>query len=364
MSTSSRSEARGRNGQDGGLSWPLRVELWDAALEAVRATLRQGGLREVSTPCRVEAVAIEPWIEPIPSGHGAGHGTGAKWLATSPELAMKTLLARGSGSIFQIAHVFRAAEVGAHHSEEFHLIEWYRTPGELLDVMADVEALVAAVHRSAAEVLARHGLEGQARRSETPLRWRRVKVLELMGETLGHELTGMEGPEALEPHLRRVRADLGAGLSGHGGHGEVDGASARLEAWTELFSLWSDAHLDPLLRALGPDEAVHVVDFPAPLAALSQVEGNIARRFESHVGAVELANGYRELADVDEQRRRFEAVAALRRRHGLPPLPMPEAFLAELDRLPPCSGVALGLDRLLALACGRDRLVDVSLAPQ
>ena len=122
----------------------MRVELWDAALEAVRATLRQGGLREVSTPCRVEAVAIEPWIEPIPAGHGAG----AKWLATSPELAMKTLLARGSGSIFQIAHVFRAAEVGAHHSEEFHLIEWYRTPGELLDVMADVEALVASVRRS------------------------------------------------------------------------------------------------------------------------------------------------------------------------------------------------------------------------
>ncbi|HLT36498.1 MAG TPA: amino acid--tRNA ligase-related protein, partial [Enhygromyxa sp.] len=96
---------------------------------------------------------------------------------------------------------------------------------------------------------------------------------------------------------------------------------------------------------------------------LSELEPGARRaaRFESHVAGVELANGYRELRDAAEQRRRFELVAAMRARHDQPPLPLPEEFLAELDRLPACAGVALGLDRLLALACGRGRLDEVAL---
>lgn len=329
------------------VAWPLRVRVWDAALSAVRSYLRGLGLREVSTPIRSHEVALEPWIEPLRAGD--------QWLATSPELAMKRLLARGSGSLFQIAHVFRAAEIGAHHREEFHLIEWYRAPGDLPDVIGDVEGVVAAVFEAVAPLL------GEAR-PVAPRSWQRVELLELMGETLGVQLAGDEPAAALEPILRRVRHDHGIGL--RRGDAEADPELARLLAWTELFSLWSDLHLDPWLARLPADVATHVVGFPASLAALSELEpgARTAARFESHVGGVELANGYRELRDASVQRRRFELVAAMRARHGQPVVPLPEGFLAELDRLPACAGVALGLDRLLAIACGRSRLDDISLA--
>jgi len=336
-------------GLDQGLSWPLRVEVWDAGLRAVRDQLRGFGLREVSTPIRTGEVALEPWIEPLRAGD--------LLLATSPELAMKRLLARGCGSIFQVAHVFRAAEIGARHSEEFHLIEWYREPGDLPAVIADVEAVVAAVFAAVTAVIDGHA--GLA-----PRTWIRVELLDLMGETLGQQLAGNEDAQAIKPLLRRVRQDHGIGLLAGDEAPPDDPELARLLAWTELFSLWSDHHLDPWLARQPAGVGVHVVGFPASLAALSEAEpdGRKAARFESHVGGIELANGYRELRDAREQRRRFELVAAMRARYGQPRLAMPEAFLAELDRLPPCAGVALGLDRLLALACGCSRLDQVGLA--
>jgi lysyl-tRNA synthetase class 2 len=336
-----------------GLAWPLRVRAWDAALVAVRDYLRGSGLREVSTATRVDAVALEPWIDPL--------GSEGRLLITSPELAMKRLLARGSGPVFQIAHVFRRAERGARHSEEFHLIEWYRERGDdpsgLGVVMRDVEQLVARVFGA---VEAELGDRGTA----APKRWERVNLLGLMGETLGQEFAGNEPAEALESHLRRVRAEAAVGLDAHVGTPIDDGELARLLAWTELFSLWSDVVLEPWLRARGQGIGVHVEGFPASLAALSELDDakRVGARFESHVGAVELANGYRELRDAVEQRRRFELVAAMRAHHRQPPLPMPEAFLAELPDLPACVGVALGLDRLVALACGCERLDQVALA--
>jgi lysyl-tRNA synthetase class 2 len=355
---SSSSSQNGRGGA--GLPWPLRVRVWDAALHSVRSQLRGAGLREVSTPIRGEAVAIEPWIEPI-------HSNG-KLLATSPELTMKCLLARGSSSMFQIAHVFRAAERGAKHSEEFHLIEWYRdqrvSPGGVVVVMRDVEQIVAAVFEAVAREMVDAGAWATREPPRAPQRWERVELLDLMGETLGHELAGNEAPEAIEDVLGRVREAAGLGLPPRDPPPD-DPALARLLDWTELFGLWSDLHLEPWLAARGPGVGVHVQGFPASLAALAELEpgGRVGARFESHVGAVELANGYRELRDPIEQRRRFELVASLRAHHELPSLPMPEAFLRELGGLPPCVGVALGLDRLVALACGCDRLDQVALTP-
>lgn len=340
---------------DSGLAWPLRVKLWDAGLRAVREQLRGHGLRELSTPIRTGEVALEPWIEPLRAGD--------RLLATSPELAMKRLLARGSGSIFQIAHVFRAAEIGARHSEEFHLIEWYREPGDLPDVIADVEGLVAAVFEAVKPVIADECPASAATLPPTPHAWVRIELLELMGETLAHPLAGHEDAEALKPLLRRVRQAHGLRLPTGDEAMPDDPDLARLLAWTELFSLWSDLHLDAWLARLPVGVAAHVEGFPVPLAALSEAEadGRRAARFESHVGGTELANGYRELRDPVEQRRRFELVVAMRAHYGQAPLPMPEAFLAELDRMPACAGVALGLDRLLALACGCSRLDQVAL---
>jgi lysyl-tRNA synthetase class 2 len=336
----------------GGLAWPLRVRAWDAALAAVREYLRGSGLREVSTAVRVDEVAIEPWIDPI--------GSEGRLLITSPELAMKRLLARGSGPVFQIAHVFRRAERGDRHSEEFHLIEWYRLRGDgpdaLAPVMRDVEQIVARVFGAIEAELGQRAERG-------PERWERVNLLALMGETLGCELLGDEPAEAIESHLQRVRVDGAVGLDAHVGAPIDDAELARLLAWTELFSLWSDVVFDPWLRARGQGIGIHVEGFPASLAALAELDASrrIGARFESHVGAVELANGYRELRDAVEQRRRFELVAAMRAHHGQAPLPMPEAFLPELADMPACVGVALGLDRLVALACGCERLDQVAL---
>jgi elongation factor P--(R)-beta-lysine ligase len=319
------------------VAWSVRerVAAWDAALTAVRACLRDQGMREAPTPIVVDEVALEPWIEPLSAGEG--------FLQTSPELAMKRLLALGSGSIFQIAAVARAGERGAWHKESFALVEWYRVDADPAAVQADVERIVAAV----ADALAPAAIAA-------PSSWTRIGFLDLLEEH-GIVLRGDEDGDAL------ARAHPLPGLRCR------DPAARTLEAWTALFTEWSDAMLDPWLVARArAGQGVHLVDFPAPLAALAEHDIDargraIARRFESHAFGRELANGYGELRDATEQRARFVAVAHLRAAHGLPALPLPERFLAELDALPRCTGCALGLDRLVALVLGACSLADVAL---
>jgi elongation factor P--(R)-beta-lysine ligase len=328
------------------LPWPVRVAAWDAAIGSVRACLRARGLCEVTTPVRVDAAAPEPWIEPVAAPPG--------FLATSPELAMKRMLCRGSGSIFEVAHVLRAGERGAAHREEFHLVEWYRVDADVDAVIADVEAIVAAVVDAVAPW----------RESEVaaPRSWTRIAFFDLVEQTTGLALVGDEDDAALEWACSSSR--IGALPE----PASRDPQARTLERWTAFFTAVSDAALDPWLAAAAQaGQGVHVVDFPAVLAALSERERDangraIAARFESHAFARELCNGYRELRDATEQRMRFATVLGLRAAHGLPPLPMPESFLADLATLglPKCSGAALGLDRLLAAALGAASLDDVT----
>ncbi len=309
-----------------------RVRAWDQALQAVRAYFRGQGLCEVHTPVRLPEVAIEPYIEPVRADGGL--------LATSPELPMKRMLAQGAPDIFQVAPVFRAAEQGRLHSEGFHLIEWYRRDVDERAVRADVEGLVGAVF--------------EAFERPPPGRWATHGFLALLEHTASVRLRGDEDAAELAaviPDAWRVPVPEG-----------MPDRARNLFSWSALLTSWSDAALDPWLAA--QREGVHIVDYPPALAALAQVgpEGR-ALRFESYVGGVELANGYRELRDPDEQRRRFEVVAALREGHGLAPLPMPEAFLDALCGLPACAGAALGFERLLMLAAGHRALADISLTP-
>lgn len=323
-----------------GLDWPERVRAWDAAFAAIRGHLRGEGLREVSTPVRGRAVALEPFIEPVAAPPG--------FLLTSPELPMKRLLCRGSGPIFQIAHVFRRAEVGARHREEFHLLEWYRLDPAgvgLPLVLADVEAL-------ADRVFSATGREGQV-----PKRWPRVGFLDLVEATCGARLRGDEDAAGLLAALpAELAAATRAGLPARA-------AAEPLAAWVAFYTAWSDGHGDAWVAGR---PALHLVDYPGPLAALSrrrEVAGLcLADRAESYLFGVEIANGYVELSDPAEQRRRFEAVARLRAAYGAPALPLDEEFLAELSGLPPCVGMALGVDRLIMLASGRESLEEVSLA--
>lgn len=328
------------------LPWPVRVAAWDAAITAVRACSRARGLREVTTPVRIEAAAPEPWIEPVAAPPG--------FLATSPELAMKRMLCRGAGSIFEVAHVLRAGERGASHREEFHLVEWYRVDADIEAVMADVEAIVAAVVDAVAPL--------RVGEIAAPRSWTRIAFFDLVEQTTGLALVGDEDDAALE------WACAGSPIGALPEPAARDPQVRTLERWTAFFTAVSDRALDPWLAAAAASgQGVHVVDFPAVLAALSERDRDargraIAARFESHAFARELCNGYRELRDADEQRTRFTTVLGLRAAHGLSPLPMPEAFLADLATLglPACSGAALGLDRLLAAALGAASLDDVT----
>ena len=258
---------------------------------------------------------------------------------------MKRLLCAGSGSIFQVAPAFRSDEVGARHRPEFRLLEWYRVDAGLDDMMRDVEALVGTAG----------ALTGPAVPS-----WRRVGVLDRMSADLGIGLRGDETAYALAPIVETVSRSVGIALDERVPASDPDAAS--VSAWTELYSLWSTHHFDPWLESLG-DCGVHLCAFPPALAALSRVEDGVAQRFESFVAGVELANGYAELADPREQRRRFNAVNAMREASGWARLPLDERFLSALEGqgLPNCAGVALGVDRLVMLAAGRRDLGDVAL---
>lgn len=332
------------------LSFDRRIAVFDAALMAVRAYFRHQGLREVLTPIRRSEVAIEPFIEPIEASR--------KWLQTSPELAMKALLARGSGPIYQIAPVFRRAEWGAVHREEFRLVEWYRLGAATEKVRRDVEGLVDAVFDAVANVL-------ELRRHRVT--WETRGFCELVLETTGLRLRGDESAAALKRIVTSAVPELWVDPPAQqvaGGVREVQD----LAAWTAWYSHWSDLCLEPWL-ARDFNRRVHVVEFPIALAALSEIgppirerqRPTVAHRFESHVGGVELANGYRELRDAQEQRDRFQQVSLLRQALALPPLPEPVQFLAELEDpgLPPCSGAAMGLERLVMLACGARELAAI-----
>lgn len=312
-----------------------RVRAWDQALHAVRSYFRGQNLCEALTPVRLHEVAIEPYIEPL-------HASGGL-LATSPELPMKQLLCEGAPDIFQIAPVHRASEHGRLHSEGFHLIEWYRRDVDERAVRADVERLIDAV------------LVAFDRAPVSS--WSCQGFLPLLEATTSVQLQGTEDAATLvEIVPPQWRVDVPEGMPSH---------AHDLYAWSALLTAWSDAALDPWL-AQQPG-GVHIIDYPPALAALAQIgsgrskTGRYAHRFESYVGGIELANGYHELRDANEQRRRFDAVIGLREGHGLEPLPMPERFLNALPSLPTCAGAALGFERLLMLATGSETLAQIQL---
>ena len=228
--------------------------------------------------------------------------SGDRWLRTSPELHMKRLLAHGAGKIYQIGPCFRAGEIGRRHNPEFTLLEWYRPHEPLSTLYADVAALVSAA--------------------------------------LGHPI---------EPCYIPV-AEI---------YRQVAGWDP-LEAWDEdRFDEDMALKIEP---ALPQDRLVYLTDYPAPAAALARLnpaDPRVAERFEAYLYGMEIANGYGELVDAVEQRRRFEATIAMRSARGLPTYPLDEPFLAALPAMPPTAGIALGVDRLVMAACQTREIADI-----
>ncbi len=292
-----------------------------AMLAAVRGFFAERSVLEVETPILSAAAVSDPHLESLTT-RIAGRPA-ASYLCTSPEYAMKRLLAAGSGDIYQIGKVFRDEEYGRWHNPEFTLIEWYRLGFDDAALMTEVEALLGSVLSP----------------------YRRLEPAERLSYS-----------DAL---LRHAGVDAGRASGGD------LLAAARTHGVDCRAELDRDATLDLLMALvvgprLGLERPCFICDYPASQAALARVKPGlpaVAARFELYLDGIELANGFHELADAAEQRARFVEDLNVRRARGQPLPPLDEHLLEALAAgLPDCAGVALGFDRLAALAVRAPRL--------
>jgi lysyl-tRNA synthetase class 2 len=252
------------------------------------------------------------------------------FLHTSPEYAMKRLLAAGSGDIYQICHVYRGAERGRQHNPEFTMLEWYRLGFSLEDLMREVADLVR-------ELLGR---------TELPVEY-------LSYRDALHRHAGFDPLDADIGELQSSARSAGLGLE-----------HARAAGRDELLDLIVGSSVGPQLGATG---LTFLHRYPASQAALARLDARdprVALRFELYHRGVELANGYHELASGAEQRSRFAADLQARASRGLPCFALDERLLAALDAgLPDCAGVAMGFDRVLMLAAGATSIDEILTFP-
>jgi elongation factor P--(R)-beta-lysine ligase len=304
----------------------------------VREFFDERGFLEVETPAWVPSPGTDIYLAPFETAYVDEHGGRLLgYLHTSPEFAMKALLCEGFERIYQLCHVWRNGEVTDLHNPEFTILEWYRAWEEVDTIIDEVEALTRRVL---------HGSAVDATQGD----FRRMTMQEVVWEAcrfdLLEHLDGTSLQEVIERHQLLAPR-----------RGDADGRRPR---WDELFFELVVTHIDPFLARLG---AVFVTEWPAPLAVLAKKKADdprVAERFELYIDGVELANGFGELTDPVEQRARFAQDLEERRALGLQALPMPEGFIdALVYGMPPSSGVAMGVDRLLMLRTGATRIREV-----
>jgi len=305
-----------------------RLQSRAALLARARGFFAARGVLEVDTPLVVNAPVSDVHIHSASVTLEARPGA-PLYLHTSPEYAMKRLLAGGSGDIYQICHVVRGYESGALHNPEFTLIEWYRIGTDPEALMNEVEALVR-------ELLA----------ERAPARSERVSYVEAFARETG-----------LDP-LAATAGELARAAAAAGFHG---GPQTPRDEWLDFLM---GARVGP---RLGRGALTFVYGYPASQAALARLDprdARVARRFELYCEGIELANGFHELGVADEQRARFARDNEERRRQGLPVSPPDERLLAALaSGLPDCAGVALGFDRTLMLATAATHIDQVLAFP-
>jgi elongation factor P--(R)-beta-lysine ligase len=313
---------------------PDLLRLRAVLLARIREYFACAGVLEVDTPTLSTAGATDPAIQSFTTAyHGPGpcHGV-PLYLHTSPEFPMKRLLAAGIGSIYQICKVFRDGESGRFHNPEYTLLEWYRTGFDHAELMVDVESLLREVLR---DILAL----GPASHWTYRELFRRAAGIDPFAATAGDIRQVL--------HAQGIRPPDGLGED------DIDG--------------WLDLLLTHVIEPALDTGLVFVSDYPASQAALARLlpgEPPVAARFEVYLDGVELANGYHELADVAEQRRRFERDAERRDARRFAAVEPDTRLLAALEAgLPDCAGVALGIDRLLMIAGKAGHIDEVMAFP-
>ena len=297
---------------------PEAIRLRAKLYHQIRDFFQQRDVLEVDTAILSSAATTDPNIESLQLAEPP------LFLQTSPEFAMKRLLANGSGAIYQIAKAFRAGEEGQRHYREFAMLEWYRPGFDYQQLMEEVAALLQFVTN-----------------------WQlieKVSYREIFQQHLG-----------INPHLVE-NAELTALVHLHTNYQSVD------DDKDVLLDLLMSHVIEP---QLGQSGLTFIYDYPASQCALAKITYDktgqlVAQRFELYIRGVELANGYQELTDWQEQEARFARDNLKRRGRGLPEHPMDRQLIAALKQgLPECAGVALGVDRLLMLMLGSQHIKEV-----
>jgi elongation factor P--(R)-beta-lysine ligase len=316
--------------------------------DAVRHWFRSRGFVEVETAILQRSPGNETHLHGFPTLlQDPGGGRLQVYLHTSPEFACKRLLAAGEDKIFTFARVFRNRERGALHHPEFTLLEWYRAHASYESLMEDCSALLAVATRAAGT----HVLSFRSRSCDPFAAPERVSVAEAFTRHAQIDLLAtLDSGVADRDRLAAAARAQGIRVAGD-------------DTWSDLFSRILVERIEP---ELGTGRAAILYDYPLSEAALARTKPSdprLAERFELYACGVELANGFGELTDPAEQRRRFEAQMAAKARLYGERHPIDEDFLAALAVMPPASGIALGFDRLVMLATGAPRIEHVLWTP-
>ena len=291
---------------------------------------------EVQTPLLSQAGNTDTFLQSVAANVTYQDRPRTYYLHTSPEFAMKRLLASWQVPIYQICPVFRDNEIGVRHNIEFTMLEWYQPNYSLDDMAGELNELLTALYGH-------------------PMVMSHYRYVDAFMDFVGiHPLT------ASLSALQAVAEDRG--LTGFDFNDSDDSEANRRQNWLDL--LFSHA-VEP---NLGHDLPTLIIEYPPATAALAKTaldkdDNTIAKRFELYINGIEIANAYDELADGPALRARFEQDNQLRQRHGLPQMPIDEHLLAASDDLIPCSGIAVGVDRLLMVITGAKTLEEVIAFP-
>ncbi|MGN7613268.1 EF-P lysine aminoacylase EpmA [Magnetococcales bacterium HHB-1] len=288
-------------------------------VQKIRRFFAARQILEVETPIMATAVAPERHIQPMTCCDGM-------FLLSSPETFMKRLLAAGSGAIYQMARVFRQGEAGPKHNPEFTLLEWYRPHWSYQQLMEELLLLIQ-------EIIPNCGPATFLTFKEAFQCFAQVEPFAPLDQ-LYHAASQYSPPppENLNRH----------------------------ELWDYLLSFI----IEPQLPTLG--RAVFIYNYPASQAAMARLspkDPTVAERFEFYLDGVELANGYQELTDSEEQKKRFLDENRQREERGESPLPIDDAFLTALHEFPFCAGVAVGIDRLIQIVLKASTIQEVIAFP-
>ncbi len=297
-------------------------------IQKIRDFFEQRGVWAVETPLLGNSTATDPHIHSLTVFASPNNPHTHAYLQTSPEFPMKRLLAAGSGAIYQITKAFRAEEQGRLHHTEFTMLEWYRVGFDHHQLMDEMDALLFEILNT--------------------LPAERLTYTEVFQTHLG-----IDPLQCDLQTLKKCAHEQGLVISEN-----LDKVLDDLDFWRHLLM----SHV--IEPRLGKDRPTFILNFPPSQAALAKIRDShppIAERFEVYFHQIELANGYHELCDPLEQKKRFDADNQRRQQLGLPNIPIDESLLAALtDGLPPCAGVALGIDRLIMLALNASSISEVT----